>query len=102
MFNLYSAAKELCCFQREYDSLFSEYSSLGQTFVQQELENILTLVNVWRNVIDAPPKGQAIAYSAKQRYRKGANLFRDLLSKVPATIEGTLLETESYVYIVST
>lgn len=101
MYNLYSAAKELYGFQREYDSLFSEYSSLGKTFTEQELENTLTLVNVWRYVIDAPPKGQAVAYSAKQRYRKGTTLFRDLLLSVPSAIGGTLLESDSYAYIIS-
>ena len=101
MFNLYSAAKSLYSFQREYDSLFSEYSSLDHSFAQQELENTLTLVNVWRDVLDSSPKGQAIAYGAKQRYRKGKTLFRDLLLKVPTATEGTVLETANYAYIVS-
>lgn len=101
MINLYSAAKELYSFQREYDSLFSEYSSLGPLFAQQELENTLTLVNVWRTVLDSSPKGQAIAYNAKQRYRKGTTLFRDLLLKVSAATGGTILETDNYAYIVS-
>ena len=101
MFNLYSAAKSLYSFQREYDSLFSEYSSLDHSFAQQELENTLTLVNVWRDVLDSSPKGQAIAYNAKQRYRKGTTLFRNLLLKVSAATEGTVLETANYAYIVS-
>ena len=101
MFNLYSAAKSLYSFQREYHSLFSEYSSLDHSFAQQELENTLTLVNVWRDVLDSSPKGQAIAYNAKQRYRKGTTLFRNLLLKVSPATEGTVLETANYAYIVS-
>lgn len=100
MFNLYSASKSLRSFQREYDSLFSEYSSLDHSFAQQELENTLTLVNVWRDVLDTPPKGQAIAYGAKQRYRKGTTLFRDLLLKIPTT-GGTIFETDGRIYIAS-
>ena len=102
MYNLYSAAKGLYSFQHEYDSLFSEYSNLGQLFAQQELENMLTLVNVWRDVLDTPPKGQAIAYNGRQRYRHGASLFRNLLSKISAATGATLLETSSSVYIVLT
>ena len=101
MFNLYTAAKALYSFQREYGNLFEDYSSLGQVFVQEELENVLVLVNIWRHVLDAPPKGQAIAYNAKQRYRKSAIFFRDLLLKVPGVTGATLFETSSCAYIVS-
>lgn len=68
MFNLYSAAKAIVDFQKEYELLFSEYSSLNEDFAKQELENILTLVNVWRYVLDNQPKGCAIAYDSKQKY----------------------------------
>lgn len=102
MFNLYSAAKTLYSFQQEYDFLFSEYSTLDKSFAQQELENTLTLVNVWRNVLDFPSNGQAIAYDAKLRYRKGRNYFKDLISKIPIATGGTLFETSRYIYIVST
>lgn len=102
MFNLYAAAKALYRFQLEYDSLFSEYSGLEQLFAQKELESALTLLNVWRNVLDTPPKGYDIAYDAKQRYRKGTGLFKDLLSRIPEVTGGTLLETSNCAYIVST
>lgn len=55
MYNLYSAAKALADFQKEYDLLFSDYSSLNEDFAKQELENVLTLVNVWRYVLDNQP-----------------------------------------------
>ncbi len=99
MVNLYSAAKTLYIFQHEYDSLFSEYGNLNNVFIQQETESMLTLVNIWRHVLDNPPKQQAIAYSSKQRYRKGITLFKDLLLKIPSAINGTVFETENYIYL---
>lgn len=100
MFNLYSAAKAIVDFQKEYELLFSEYSSLNEDFAKQELENILTLVNVWRYVLDNQPKGCAIAYDSKQKYRKGTNYFCDTLSKAVTAVNGTLLKGNKYAYII--
>ena len=100
MFNLYSAAKALVEFQKEYKLLFSDYSSLGEDFAKQELENILTLVNVWRCVLDNQPKGYAIAYDSKQKYRKGTNYFCDTLSKAVTAVNGTLLKGNKHAYII--
>lgn len=99
MLNLYSAAKSFCGFCYEYDSLFSEYSGLSTSFKQKETENLLTLLNVWRHVLDNPPKGQAIAYGAKLRYRKGKTFFQDTLARIPSTVEGTLFVTSHHAYI---
>lgn len=100
MFNLYSAAKALVDFQKEYDLLFSDYSSLDEDFAKQELENVLTLVNVWRYVLDNQPKGCAIAYDSKQKYRKGINYFYETLSKAITAVDGTLLRGDKYAYII--
>lgn len=100
MFNLYSAAKAIVHFQKEYELLFSEYSSLNEDFARQELENILTLVNVWRYVLDNQPKGCAIAYDSKQKYRKGTNYFCDTLSRAVTAVNGTLLKGDKYAYII--
>lgn len=100
MYNLYSAAKAFAVFQKEYDLLFSNYSSLDESFAKQELENILTLVNVWRYVLDNQPKGCAIAYDSKQKYRKGTNYFCDTLSKAVMAVNGTLLKGNKYAYII--
>lgn len=100
MFNLYAAAKDIVHFQRNYTVLFSRYSSLGATYNQQELENILTLVNVWRHVIDNPPKGNAIAYDAKRKYRKGIDYFNDVLAKAMTDVKGRLVKSEQYVYFI--
>lgn len=100
MYNLYSAAKAFVVFQKEYDLLFSDYSSLDEDFAKQELENVLTLVNIWRYVLDNQPKGCAIAYDSKQKYRKGTNYFCDTLSKAVSAVNGTLLKGNKYVYII--
>ena len=100
MYNLYSAAKALVDFQKEYDLLFSNYSSLDENFAKQEIENVLTLVNVWRHVLDNQPKGYAIAYDSKQKYRKGTNYFDDTLSKAVTAVGGTLLKGDKYAYII--
>lgn len=100
MYNLYSAAKAFVVFQKEYDLLFSDYSSLDEDFANQELENVLTLVNIWRYVLDNQPKGCAIAYDSKQKYRKGTNYFCDTLSKAVSAVNGTLLKGNKYAYII--
>lgn len=100
MYNLYSAAKALVDFQKEYDLLFSNYSSLDENFAKQEIENVLTLVNVWRHVLDNQPKGYTIAYDSKQKYRKGTNYFDDTLSKAVTAVGGTLLKGDKYAYII--
>lgn len=99
MFNLYSAAKALCDFCYEYDSLFLEYSGLSASFKQKETENLLTLLNVWRHVLDNPPRGQAIAYEAKLRYRKGKTSFQDILARIPDAVGGTLFVANHHAYI---
>ena len=100
MYNLYYAAKALANFQKEYDLLFSDYSSLDENFAKQELENVLTLVNVWRYVLDNQPKGYAISYDSKQKYRNGTNYFCDTLSKAVVAVKGTLFKGDKYAYII--
>ena len=100
MYNLYSAAKALAIFQKEYELLFSGYSSLNEDFAKQELENVLTLVNVWRHVLDNQPKGYAIAYDSKQKYRKGTDYFCDTLTKAITKVNGTLLKGDKHAYII--
>lgn len=100
MFNLFSAAKDIVGFQQNYMLLFSKYSSFDDAYNQQELENLLTLVNVWRYVIDNPTKGYAIAYDAKRKYRKGSGYFDDSLAKAITEMKSKLVRTEHYVYLI--
>ena len=102
MFNLFEAAKALFYLQQEYDLLFSRYSSVDGAFEEHELESLLTLVNMWRYVLDCPPRGVAIAYDAKQRYRKGKNYFHSVLNKVPVDENTALYMTSNHVYIKKT
>lgn len=99
MFNLYSAAKNLLAFQHEYVALFSKYSSLSESFADEERESLLTLVNVWRHVLDNPIQNVAIAYDAKQRYRKGITYFSDTLSKGIESLKATLITGDKHAYI---
>ena len=50
MFNLYTASKNIVNFQKEYDLLFFECSTLNGYLSKHEHENITTLVNVWRHM----------------------------------------------------
>ena len=59
MINLYSAATALPLFQSEYTKLFLPYSHLKDNFDVQETEALLTLVNIWRYVLDSPPSNFA-------------------------------------------
>ena len=99
MYNLYSAAKALPEFQKEYEKLFTQYSSLEQNFAKNEIDSLLTLVNVWRYVLDNPPKGVAIVYDAKQRYKRGTKYFRDTIESSMHEMNAKLIEGEEYIYI---
>ncbi len=94
MFNLYTAAKALPAFQREYDRLFPSYSTLGGSFRKQETENILTLLNVWRYVLDYPPAGTTIVYDAKERVKKGKTFWQCKLDVAVAEVGGVLIKSD--------
>lgn len=99
IFNLFEATKALLPFQQEYNVLFSRYSSVDGAYDDHERESLLTLVNMWRYVLDYPPRGIAIAYDAKQRYRKGNNYFRNVLNAVSADENTAIYTTSNHVYI---
>ena len=102
MFNLYAAAKALPAFQNEYDRLFSSYSILEDSFRQRETENVLTLLNVWRYVLDYPPTGTAIVYDAKEYVKKGKTYWRRKLDAAVAEVGGVLIESGKQAGIVVT
>lgn len=80
--------------------MFSEYSTLNEDFSKHELETTMTLVNVWRYMLDNQPKDHDIAYDSKQKYRKGINYFSDNLSKAVTALNGTLLTGDKHAYII--
>lgn len=101
MYNLFCAARDISKLQQEYNALFWQYSTLDKDFCQHETESFLTMVNVWRIVLDSVPRGQAIAYNAKQTFRKGV-LYPDAIKEKIATfIDGTVCETKEKIYVLS-
>ena len=99
MYNLFTAAKHLLDFQHEYRALFSSYSTLMEDFDIAEIQNMLTLMNVWRTVLDNPIKGYAIAYDAKQKFRKGKDYFEKTVSNFSTTSDFKVHSTETQIYI---
>ena len=101
MYNLFCAARDISKLQQEYNTLFLQYSTLDKDFCQQETESFLTMVNVWRIVLDSVPRGQAIAYNAKQTFRKGVLYPDDIKEKITTFIEGSVYETKGKIYVLS-
>lgn len=99
MYNLFTAAKHLFDFQHEYRALFSSYSTLMDNYDIEEIQNVLTLMNVWRTLLDNPIKGYPIAYDAKQKYRKGKDYFEKTISNISATSDFKVHSTETQIYI---
>jgi len=97
--NLYAAIKSLPTFQREYNDLFSKYSTLEKQFDVRERESLLTLLNVWKYVMDHPAKGISIAYTAKEQYKKGKDYFKNTIEKAEHKV-GNCIRTENSVYFV--
>lgn len=101
MYNLFCAARDISKLQQEYNTLFLQYSTLDKDFCQHETESFLTMVNVWRIVLDGVPRGQAIAYNAKQTFRKGVLYPDDIKEKITTFIEGSVYETKGKIYVLS-
>lgn len=99
MFNLYSAAKNIGEFQNEYKRLFTKYSLIDEKFECVEQESLLTLINVWRHVLDNPIRRLPIVYGAKQRYRKGSTYFMDMLSIAVKNLDAEVVYGDKYIYI---
>ena len=101
MYNLFCAARGISKLQQEYNTLFLQYSTLDKDFCQHETESFLTMVNVWRIVLDSVPRGQAIAYNEKQTFRKGVLYPDDIKEKITTFIEGSVYETKGKIYVLS-
>lgn len=99
LFNLFNSAKALLSLQNEYNKLFLNYSTLDEEFNKQELESIMTLVNIWGYVSENPTKGYPIAYNAKQRYRKSESVVTYALNEALDRIEGEHIITDESIYL---
>ena len=81
-----------------------EETNIGDLFRQTLPEDLIKFglipEFVGRHVLDNQPKGYAIAYDSKQKYRKGTNYFCDTLSKAVTAVNGTLLKGNKHAYII--
>lgn len=80
IYNLFDSAKNIVGFQKEYQNLFSSYSTLDEAFDAQEIENLLVLVNIWTEVLASAPRGCSLSYEAKQRHKKSFDYFNHVIS----------------------
>lgn len=94
LINLFNSAKSLWIMQIEYNTLFSHYRTLKDGFEKQEIEGMLTLVNVWSHIFEHPMKGYAIAYT-KHLYKKSNTIIEqafktalNMIGGVTHTIDG--------------
>jgi len=68
---LFEASKSLINMQHEYNKLFSSYTpDKYLSLNQEELEGMLTLLNVWKHVLENIPRGYSITFKALQNYRR--------------------------------
>ncbi len=88
LINLYDASTNLRVLQKEYSKLFSAYTDEDYLiFVNTEIEAMLTLLNIWNEVVNCKPNGMSIAYEAKQRYRKSESSIKVGFQKVLDRLE---------------
>jgi len=86
--NVYEAAKSLWNMQKEHNRLFSGY--IDKTYMDFEIyeeETILTLLNVWGEVLNQKPQGYILSYDAKQAYRKTKKKVSDAFLRVIGSME---------------
>ena len=80
--NLFNAVKVLPAFQDEYAMLFSNYTTLEKGFDKLETEKYLTLLNMWNYVLELPPGGRSISYTAREKYRKGNDFVSHVINSL--------------------
>lgn len=101
LFNLFDAVKSLTRMQEEYEQLFKEYSTIETTFISEETEGMLTLLNMWSHVLNYPIKGVSIAYSAKEMYKKSNERIQRDFEVIVERIKGRTVSVKGDIYVVS-
>jgi len=100
-YNLFHSAIALEIMQKEYNKLFFKYRNFDSNFENREMENMLTLVNVWAHVIENPIRGNSISYDAKLLVRKSNSInnrtFKEALVKLNG--EAHLLDGKIFIVI---
>ena len=62
----------------------------------------MTLLNVWRYVLDYPPTGTTIVYDAKERVKKEKTFWQRKLDAAVAEVGGVLIESDKQACVVVT
>lgn len=101
LINLFNSAKALWAMQKEYKILFSNYRTIEHDFEKLEIEGMLTLVNIWAHVFENPMKGYAIAYDAKQLYRKSCDTIEQAFKEALILISGEAHTIDSKTYLLT-
>ena len=69
--NLFNCAKALLYMQKEYQKLFTPFiDDRYHEFEKKELDTIVTLLNLWNEVIKEPPRGFGLSFNARKMYRE--------------------------------
>ena len=99
LINLFDSAKSLWIMQREYNTLFSHYRTLKDGFEKQEIEGLLTLVNVWSHIFKHPIKGYAISYT-KHLYKKSNTILEQAFKTALNLIGGEAHTIDGKNYVI--
>ncbi|CAH1205327.1 hypothetical protein [Paenibacillus sp. JJ-223] len=101
LFTLFGAVKSLTRMQKEYESLFKEYSTIETVFVTEETEEMLTLLNMWSHVLNYPIKGVSIAYNAREMYKKSNDRIERAYELASERIGGKTVTVNGDIYVLS-
>jgi len=101
LINLFDSAKSLEIMQNEYISLFDKYRTIEADFEKQEIESLLTLLNMWSFVYKYQIKGEALAYNSRQLYRKSNTITEDAFETALKTIdeEAKIIDGVAYILV---
>jgi len=101
LINLFDSAKSMHEMQKEYNILFKNYRTHEDDHDTQELEEMLTLLNIWAHIFSHPMKGYAVAYDAKQLYRKSDRIIENAFKTAVNSIGGEALSIDGKTYIMA-
>lgn len=96
---LFDSAKAIWEMQKEYNIFFCSYKTLENGFEEKEIEGMLILLNMCVHVLENLPKGYAIAYDAKQLYRRSCDIVEKAFEKALNLIGGEAYQIDNKTYI---
>lgn len=74
--NIYESSKALSSVQKEFRTLFKAYVDHNYSiFADEEIEGMITALNVWESVLNQKPRGFILSYNAKQTYKKSESFI---------------------------